>query len=108
MAFAAVLFLVGRVLSSRIAGPLYAFEKFLDDLAAGKPRPLRLRAGDEFKHLEVIAARLSQQVIEKQLMKSQAEHIAHAESQKNLAATGSPGGTVEEFPSNVMPLKRSP
>lgn len=59
LVFAAVLFLIGRILSARIAGPLYAFEKFLDDLAAGKPRALRLRAGDEFKHLETLAARLT-------------------------------------------------
>lgn len=68
LAFAAVLFLVGRVLSSRIAGPLYAFEKFLEDLSNGRPRRLKLRVGDEFKHLENIAARLSQQVIEKQML----------------------------------------
>lgn len=66
LAFSVILFLIGRVLSSRIAGPLYAFEKFLDDLVAGKPRALRLRAGDEFKHLEQIAARISQQLIERQ------------------------------------------
>lgn len=66
--FAVVLFLVGRVLSSRIAGPLYAFEKFIEDLTNGRPRKLRLRVGDEFKHLENIAARLSQQVIDKQLL----------------------------------------
>lgn len=70
ISFTAVLFLVGRVLSSRIAGPLYAFEKFLEDLSAGRPRPLKLRAGDEFKHLESIAARLSRQMIENQLVNS--------------------------------------
>lgn len=69
LGFSVILFLVGRVLSSRIAGPLYAFEKFLDDLVAGRPRVLRLRAGDEFRHLEEIAARLSQQIIENQLLK---------------------------------------
>jgi signal peptidase II len=58
LTFGLALFLVGRVLSARIAGPLYAFEKFLDDLASGNPRPLRLRAGDEFKHLESTAERL--------------------------------------------------
>lgn len=62
LVFAVTLFLVGRILSARIAGPLYAFEKFLDDLAAGKPRVLRLRAGDEFKHLEELALRLSQKL----------------------------------------------
>lgn len=61
--FSMILFLVGRVLSSRIAGPLYAFEKFLEDLARGNPRPLRLRAGDEFKYLEHIAAKISDEVL---------------------------------------------
>ena len=65
LTFACVLFLVGRILSARIAGPLYAFEKFLDDLVSGKPRALKLRAGDEFKHLEQIAERLTQQLVEK-------------------------------------------
>lgn len=60
LVFGATLFLIGRILSARIAGPLYAFEKFLDDLVAGKNRTLKLRAGDEFKHLEQLAARLSQ------------------------------------------------
>lgn len=63
LGFASALFLVGRRLSARIAGPLYAFERFLDDLVAGKPRQLRLRAGDEFKHLEEIAARVAQEMM---------------------------------------------
>lgn len=66
--FSAALFLIGRVLSARIAGPLYAFEKYLEDLSNGKPRRLRLRAGDEFRHLEKVADRLSRQVIEKKLI----------------------------------------
>lgn len=118
VAFAAVLFLVGRVLSSRIAGPLYAFERFLDDLAAGRPRPLKLRAGDEFKHLESIAARLSQQVVEKQLMKSQADLAKLAAAESGVGAESSEdvkdetpaSSSIEsstDFPSNVMPLKRS-
>lgn len=57
--FAGILFLAGRSISQRIAGPMYAFEKYLDDLVAGKPRALRLRAGDEFKHLEQLADRLN-------------------------------------------------
>ena len=59
--FTVILFLVGRVLSSRIAGPLYAFEKFLEDLLGGRPRVLRLRAGDEFRHLEQLAVRMLDQ-----------------------------------------------
>ena len=64
LGFAMILFLVGRVLSARIVGPLYAFEKFLEDLARGKARPLRLRAGDEFQYLEQIAAKISDDVLQ--------------------------------------------
>jgi hypothetical protein len=56
--FTVMLFLAGRILSQRIAGPLYAFERFLDDALMGKRRTLRLRSGDEFKHLESLAARI--------------------------------------------------
>jgi signal peptidase II len=61
--FAVILFLVGRILSQRIAGPLYAFEKFLEDLTAGKPRKLRLRAKDEFRHLEELGERLMTEML---------------------------------------------
>ncbi|MDX9730430.1 MAG: signal peptidase II [Bdellovibrionales bacterium] len=121
LSFAAVLFLVGRVLSSRIAGPLYAFEKFLDDLAAGRPRPLRLRAGDEFRHLEHIAARLSQQLIENKLLEAPnaapaADATSSSETRDENAAASEekPAEKLDndefdkELPANVMPLKRSP
>lgn len=57
--YAAMLFLVGRILSARMAGPIYAFELYLSDLEDGHARPLRLRSGDEFKQLEDVAARIS-------------------------------------------------
>ncbi|MCM2283059.1 MAG: signal peptidase II [Bdellovibrionaceae bacterium] len=63
--FAVILFLTGRVLSQRIAGPLYAFERFLDDLSAGRPRRLRLRTGDEFRHLEALSERITDAVLTK-------------------------------------------
>lgn len=56
--FIVTLFLIGRVLSLRTAGPLYAFELFISDLLKGKDRPLKLRAGDEFKHLEELAEKV--------------------------------------------------
>lgn len=57
--FVAASFLLGKVLSHRTAGPIYAFEKYLNDILEGKPsRRLKLRAGDEFKHLEELANRL--------------------------------------------------
>jgi signal peptidase II len=58
LTFLAILFVVGRSLSARIAGPFYAFELFLDDLMTRKARPLRLRSGDEFRNLEQIADRI--------------------------------------------------
>lgn len=56
--FAVLLFVLGRILSHRIAGPLYAFERFLDDLLAGKDRKLKLRAGDDFIHLEELSEKV--------------------------------------------------
>ncbi|MCB9072889.1 MAG: signal peptidase II [Bdellovibrionaceae bacterium] len=60
VAFASFLFLIGRVLSHRVAGPMYAFERFLKDYIQGKTHSLKLRKGDEFLHLE----QLSQMIIE--------------------------------------------
>ena len=60
--FLLLLFWFGLKLSHRTAGPLYAFEKFLDDLMAGKSRPLKLREGDRFTHLEELSEKLRQKV----------------------------------------------
>jgi len=57
-AFCGILFAVGRLISHRIAGPVYAFEKFLLEIMEGKDRPLRLRSGDEFRHLEGLAEKV--------------------------------------------------
>lgn len=56
--FLLMLFIIGRILSHRTAGPLYAFEKFLEELLEGRERELRLRAGDDFQHLEELSQRL--------------------------------------------------
>lgn len=58
IAFCLICFLVGFVLSHRAAGPIYAFERFLEDLYTGKTRGLKLRAGDEFLQLEKLATKL--------------------------------------------------
>ena len=49
------LFVFGRILSHRTAGPIYAFETYLRDLIRGKDRKFKLRKGDDFKHLEELA-----------------------------------------------------
>lgn len=56
--FCVALFAIGKYISHRIAGPLYAFEKFLQDSLDGKDRPLKLRAGDDFRHLEELGERI--------------------------------------------------
>lgn len=58
LGFFLMVFILSRILSHRVAGPLYAFEKFIEDLLKGKSKPLRLRQGDEFKHLEELADKL--------------------------------------------------
>ncbi len=65
LAFSVILFLTGRILSQRMAGPIYAFEKYVDDLINDRPRILRLRASDEFKQLEKLALRISNELIVK-------------------------------------------
>ncbi|MFK8138874.1 MAG: signal peptidase II [Bdellovibrionales bacterium] len=65
LAFCSLLFFVGLILSNRAAGPVYAFEKFLEDISQGKFRGFKLRAGDEFTHLEEIAETLSKRLKEK-------------------------------------------
>lgn len=60
--FCAMLFAFGRVLSHRIAGPLYAFERYLKDILAGHNRTLKMRAGDEFRELEELARQIAQEL----------------------------------------------
>jgi len=62
LSFCVILFFVGLILSHRAAGPIYAFEAFLKDLTKGKFRRLKLRAGDEFMHLESVAKDLTDQL----------------------------------------------
>ncbi len=68
--FCILLFIVGLVFSHRAAGPVYAFEKFLEDLLDGKTRNLKLRAGDDFGHLEQLAAQLTDKLNKQKSKKS--------------------------------------
>lgn len=61
--FSMTLFIVARRISHHIAGPVYAFERYLADLLdekyENKPMySLKLRAGDDFRHLEKSAEEL--------------------------------------------------
>lgn len=55
LGFMVSLFVFGRILSHRTAGPIYAFESYVRDLIRGKDRKFKLRKGDDFKHLEELA-----------------------------------------------------
>lgn len=52
-------FMAGIILSKRTAGPLYAFEKYVEGLLSGEEKKeLKLREGDNYKHLEEVALNL--------------------------------------------------
>lgn len=65
--FAIILFTVGKLISHRIAGPLYAFERFLKEILDGKGltkegAALKLRTNDDFKHLEELAEQIRSKI----------------------------------------------
>ena len=69
LAFSVALFGVAKFISHRIAGPVYAFERFLSAALDGKgldeeKKALQLRAGDDFKHLEELAEKIRSRLIE--------------------------------------------
>lgn len=47
-----MLFILGLILSHRIAGPIFALKRFLNESYQGKSSALKLREHDEFKELE--------------------------------------------------------
>lgn len=79
--FMMTLFVLGRILSHRTAGPVYAFESWLRDMLNGKDRPFRLRKGDDFKQLEELAEKL-RPVLNDRLKNAPAAEIA--EKLKNV------------------------
>ncbi len=83
--FLLLLFMIGRIVSHRTAGPLYAFEKYLTDLLEGKDRQLKLREADDFQHLEDLAQKLR-------------EHFQHSrgESQSTGESQTSSGNFVQK------------
>jgi signal peptidase II len=81
VAFCAILFAVGRVISHRIAGPLYAFERFLHSSLEGKASSLKLRSGDEFKHLEELAAQVNERLT--QIKKERTVNVIEFSEEEN-------------------------
>lgn len=68
LAFSVTLFVIAKIISHRIAGPVYAFERYLCDVLDGKGltksgQALRLRAGDDFAHLEKLAEQVREKIV---------------------------------------------
>lgn len=60
IAFGTFLFMIGKVLSHRVAGPIFAFERFIKNHIQGQNGKLKLRKGDEFMHFEELATLISE------------------------------------------------
>jgi signal peptidase II len=60
--FIMILFLVGKMISHRVAGPVYRFEKYIIDLISGKYYSLKLRRADDFQHLNILGEKLKDHV----------------------------------------------
>ncbi len=68
LAFSVTLFMIAKIISHRIAGPVYAFERFLNEVLEGKGltksgQALKLRAGDDFIHLEKLAEQVREKIV---------------------------------------------
>jgi signal peptidase II len=63
LGFSVGLFAIGKLISHKIAGPLYAFEKFMNDTMSGINRPFKLRTKDEFKHLETLGKKIQEHLV---------------------------------------------
>lgn len=97
--FAVILFSVGKLISHRIAGPLYAFQRFLEQILDGKGltksgAALKLRTNDDFKHLEELA-----ELTRQKLLKLNSEKIVQVSeySEEDEAGQAQAELLTEEF-----------
>lgn len=58
LVFNLIVFIAGIILSNKSAGPLYAFEKYVENLLAGELKEFKLREGDNYQHLIEVAHNL--------------------------------------------------
>lgn len=62
LTFCVVLFMLGKFFSHRIAGPVYAFERYLRARLRGEDAKLKLRRHDDFNHLEALSVFVSEEL----------------------------------------------
>ncbi len=58
LVFNFAVFVAGIILSNKSAGPLYAFEKYVESLLSGDVKEFKLREGDNYQHLIEVAHNL--------------------------------------------------
>jgi len=58
LVFNLIVFVSGLILSNKSAGPLYAFEKYVENLLSGDLKEFKLREGDNYQHLIEVAHHL--------------------------------------------------
>lgn len=63
LGFSLLVYILGGIFSHRIAGPIYAFEKFLKETLRGERVIFKVRKNDEFRHLEPLAVQISESFI---------------------------------------------
>lgn len=91
--FSLALFTVGKVISHKIAGPIYAFERSmlesLRNLDANKDmRPLKLRVKDEFRQLESLSRQIQDKLLELKTQHPESEILTEAPSPVANPETG--------------------
>lgn len=68
VAYSVILFSAGKIISHKIVGPIYAFEKYINDMIAAQQNKkeiyrFKLRSGDEFKELEALGEQLREKIM---------------------------------------------
>ena len=105
MGAAMCLFTIGKVISHKIAGPIYAFEKYVNEILSNEKnashRKFKLRTKDEFKHLEELAHHLSARIAE---YKSQLAPVAKPELIQTTTETTTVEDVVEKATADEAPI----
>ena len=83
--FAALLFTIGKILSHRTAGPVYALERFINSYIQGDHRPLKLRQGDEFTNLEALSLLIIDKLDVKKIAEEPIPHLPRGVANTDLS-----------------------
>lgn len=104
--FIGLLFLVGKLISLRVAGPVYAFERFIMDLLKGKLRTFQVRRSDEFQHLNQLGEMLYQHFAPSHQPQKDSELPNDPEKQDQIITTSPIPATTDPTPSTTVPQQQ--